>query len=389
MDILHVIRSLDPDQGGSSVVAASLAAAQASQGNSVALAFHESATNARALAQLLETVPNHAQLMFHPIPLKNRLPLAIPELSRRLMDIVRGRDIIHLHGVWDPILHVAANAADKLGIPHVVTPHGLLDPWCLGQKRLKKLAALRLYAANTLSTAHFIHTLTRDEAKAVHGLNLTNRVVVIPNGLFREALRQMGGPGPDDLALRRDGRQYVLFLGRLHFKKGLDILAQAFAIAARAAPEADLVVVGPDEGALPSFLKAVAENGLSERVRIAGPLYGEAKYAALRGAACFCLPSRQEGFSMAVLEALGCGTPVVLSLACNFPEVDAVGAGMSKTLSPQPLAEALGAYLSSPELRQRAGQAGRSLVAERYTWEVIAADMIAAYRTGEAPACGS
>lgn len=384
MNILHVIRSLDPSQGGPPVVAACLAAAQAGLGHRVCLAYQLRAGEEDRAATLLSATQDANRVELLPLPVTGPLPLALPGLRRALRQHTAGRDMLHLHGVWDPVLPLAALAAKRAGLPYVLTPHGMLDPWCLRQKRFKKLLALRLFYADMLRGARFVQALNAAEGAQVQCLGLARRLEILPNGLFSRELRAMGEASPGDGTLRRDGRPYVLFLGRLHFKKGLDMLAQAFHLTAEAVPDADLVVVGPDQGEQDRFARSIDRLGLSARVRLPGPIYGPDKYAALRGAACFCLPSRQEGFSMAVLEALGCGTPVVLSHACNFPEADAAGAGRCVDLRPEALAEALAGYLSDQALRRRAGLAGRELVAARYTWETIAADMCAAYQCVDA-----
>lgn len=396
MNILHVLRSLDPSQGGPPVVAACLASAQAALGHRVVLAHTSPAQDQdRGQGQaglLLASVPGMERVELLPLPPAHGLPLGLPALARSLRGLAAGRDMLHLHGVWDPVLPLAARAAKALGVPYVLTPHGMLDPWCLAQKRLKKRLALRLFHADMLRGARFLHVLNSVEAEHVRALGLSQNLVVLPNGLFRQELFAMAAGDPHSrgpgAGLARAGRPYALFLGRLHFKKGLDILAEAFRLVAQAVPEADLVVVGPDQGAGEAFRRSIEGFGLGERVRLPGPLYGADKLDALRGAACFCLPSRQEGFSMAVLEALGCGTPVVLSRQCNFPEVEAAGAGLCVDLTSRAVADALTAYLTSslagPASRLNAGAAGRALVAARYTWEGIAADMLAAYRAPRA-----
>jgi glycosyltransferase involved in cell wall biosynthesis len=115
-------------------------------------------------------------------------------------------------------------------------------------------------------------------------------------------------------------------------------------------------------------------------VHLVGPLYGDRKHAALRSAACFCLPSRQEGFSIAILEAMACRNPVVISDACHFPEVAEFGAGHVVALDPKELAAALRNVLEDPEARQRMGAAGFRLVQSRYTWPKIAERSVLAYQ---------
>jgi len=131
---------------------------------------------------------------------------------------------------------------------------------------------------------------------------------------------------------------------------------------------------------LEPFRQQVARLGLTTRVHIVGPLWGEDKLAAIVDADCFCLPSRQEGFSMAITEVMACGLPVVISEPCHFPEVREAGAGEVVPLDARAIADALERVLQDPQQRQRMGQAGRELVRSRYTWPHIAEQCVRAYR---------
>jgi glycosyltransferase involved in cell wall biosynthesis len=170
----------------------------------------------------------------------------------------------------------------------------------------------------------------------------------------------------------------------LHIKKGLDILATAFRILASKRQDIDLVIAGPDDGAQADFERRIAEARLSHRVHLVGSLHAREKWTALRDATCFCLPSRQEGFSVAILESLASRTPVVVSEACHFPEVATVGAGEVVELDATALASALERVLSDATGRRRMGDAGRHLVEERFTWRRAAEKSIQDYQSATA-----
>jgi glycosyltransferase involved in cell wall biosynthesis len=172
----------------------------------------------------------------------------------------------------------------------------------------------------------------------------------------------------------------VLFIARLHYKKGLDYLADAFVIVAPQCPELDLVVAGPDEGAKSDFEDRIRRAGLEKRVHLIGPLYGRDKFAALVDCTCFCLPSRQEGFSVAVTEAIAARAPVVISDACHFPEVAEANAGFVLPLDPREFASAIVKIASDPQLGREMGQAGRQLIETRFNWNSIAQRSIEAYQ---------
>jgi glycosyltransferase involved in cell wall biosynthesis len=375
VNILHVIQTLDPAAGGPPVVAACLAAAQAKLGHTVAILAAEVAA--------ADKLGGLTGVRVIPAPPISRWQAvfgrrAVDELLPPICEC----DVLHLHGVWDPLLYAAARGAHatSLAKPYVIAPHGMLDPWSLAQSRWKKRLALALGWRRMLDEAASLHLLNADEQKLAAGLGIRAPGVVIPNGVNLGEFN----PPPEPALFRRrlpalGGRPYILFLSRLHYKKGLDFLADAFRIVASQNPEVHLVVAGPDDGARADFEQRVAAATLKERVHLTGPIFGPEKLSCIAGAACFCLPSRQEGFSVAILEALACGTPAIVSTECHFPEVAGAGAGEIVPLDAGALAAALVRVLADSARRARMGKAGRELVTARFTWPRIAERCIETY----------
>jgi len=355
MRILHVISSLDPAIGGPPVVAISLAKAQAALGHDVRIAA-EYVVPSVAVPTVVIPHLGMASLLSRP--------------PHEIMSVVGQADVCHLHGIWEPLLLLVAQAARRLHRPYVVAPHGMLDPWSLRQKKWKKRLALVLGVRAMLNQASLIHVLNIDEQRLLAPLKLTSASAIIPNGMFLEELN----PPPDPWLFRAQfgRRPYVLFLSRLHYKKGLDVLVDAFAALSDRYPNTDLVIAGPDDGMLSAVQRQAQARELSHRVHLVGPLYGAMKWSALAGAACFCLPSRQEGFSVAILEALACGVPVVISDQCHFPEVSDVGAGFITPVQADAVAAAIGNVVEVAVRQKSMGEAGRRLVEERFTWSRVA-----------------
>ena len=383
MNVLHAISSLDPSAGGPPLVALHLAAAEAALGCRTRILSYQvpnAADDANRPALRRDgAVPVDLQLLAAPGACERVLALGA---RRQCVRWLRQADLLHLHGVWDPMLLHVARAAQAMGVRYCVTPHGMLDVWQLQQKRLKKQLALSLGYRQMLDRAAFVHFLNPDEARLAAPLGLSSRVQVIPNGVSLEELR----PLPPRGAFRAQHPELadcpvVLFLGRLHHKKGLDYLADAFAILLATQPRARLVVAGPDGGARAAFEAQLLRLGIAARVLLVGPLYAEQKLQALADCDCFCLPSRQEGFSLAITEALACGVPVVISEPCHFPEVAEVGAGIVTPLDASLIAAALALILSDRTAAARMGEQGRQLVAARYTWRIVAERMVTAYRS--------
>jgi glycosyltransferase involved in cell wall biosynthesis len=370
------------------MVAARLAAAQAALGHEVTLLSYAEPGRQGEREAALGEVPHldRCRIELLPAP-RSKLEwvtarsaqVRVAELLCALTSFDRRAAVLHLHGVWEPTLMRAAAAARRAGAAYVVRPAGMLDTWSLAQKKWKKKLALALGCREMLHGALFLHALNADEKRLVEPLRLACPVEVIPNGVF---LEELDAPAPGTFRKRYPqlgDRPFVLFLGRLHTKKGLDHLADAFALLADTHPTAHLVVAGPDDGAEADFRQRVSTAGLASRVHLVGPLYGRDKLAAMADANVFCLPSRQEGFSVAVTEALACGLPAVVSRACHFPEVADAGAGEVVELDAHAIAAALARVLANPAVRTRMAQAGRELIASRFTWQRIAAQTVEAY----------
>lgn len=381
MKMLHVVTSLDPAQGGLSAVALRLAAAQKLLGHRAAILTQDAVDQSRAFhaahaVKAADSIPRFS------VPPPSRWDsLAGGDSLHGISTALAETDVVHLHGLWDPLLFCVAKAARRMGKPYVVAPHGMVDPWSLAQKRWKKRLALAWRYRAFLNGAVFIQALNGAEATFIRNLGVVSPVETIANGIFLDEVDGDGETGGDYFQERFGwpGSMTLLFLGRLHWKKGLDILADAFAQLADHNPEARLVVAGPDDGQRVAFVRKIGEYGLSDRVSLPGPIYGREKYRALRSAAMFVLPSRQEGFSIAILEALASQTPVVITENCHFPEVGANAAGIVADLSPARHAAAYRDLLEDPDRARRLGIAGRELVAQRYTWEAIARRSVALY----------
>ena len=381
MKIVHVIGSFDPAKGGPQAVVVRLAAAQASLGHDVTIvSYSDDEINYRAV-KATAAIPDFGKV--------RTFLLAMPDIREKFLgshaakamsSLIRSADFVHIHGVWESNLLRAAMLCRRYRVAYCICCCGMLDVWSMQQKAWKKKLALKLGFRKMLDGAAFIQALNQDEIELMRPLGLKPPSIIIPNGIFLSEIE-----GREGIRTDLPDRPYVLFLSRLHYKKGLDILADAFRQIASLFPEVDLVVAGPDGGAETEFLKTIREAGLEDRVHLTGGLYGDAKIKALKNAACFCLPSRQEGFSVAITEALACGVPVVITDACHFPEVADANAGVVCTLSPGAVAAGLIHILEDPERAGQMGIAGARLVRENYTWPRIAHQTIDAYQTWQLP----
>ena len=292
-------------------------------------------------------------------------------LNRALGKLIESAAIVHIHGLWDEHAVISSRLCQSLGTPYIVSAHGMLEPWALNNRKWKKRAYLALIESRVLRGATGLRALTTAEGADYRNLALDNPIAVVPNGID---LPERNSPSQFlDAYPGLRGLNLILFLGRIHPKKGIDLLCRAWARLQRKFPHAHLVVSGPDqEQTLGSLVRLTGELGIKDRVTFTGMLRGSMKWSALSAASIFVLPSRSEGFSIAILEALGSGLPVIATRQCHFPGIADTGSGWEIEPSEEQLTDCLSRALDlgGDRLKER-GRSGRELIAREYTWPRI------------------
>jgi glycosyltransferase involved in cell wall biosynthesis len=304
-------------------------------------------------------------------------------LIRWLHSHLQDFDIVHVHSLWRLVPTVAADTSRLLGRPYLIAPHTAMSHWALSQKRTKKALARWLIWNRIWRGAAGFHAL--NELEGVEIRDCFGRdpppIFVVPNGVALEeyAGTPEAGQLADRLSNPAGAAPFVLFLARLHTMKGPDLLLQGFAQVAATQPSLQLVFAGPDYGMLTALRAAVAAHDLGSRVHFLGLVSGAERLWLLHNAMCVCQPSRDEGFSLTILEALACARPVVISDRCKFPQVAAAGAGVVVPLAPASIAAALNVYAADPVRRAGDGARARALCESSYSLRSIAERTAAMY----------
>lgn len=300
---------------------------------------------------------------------------------RTLCHAVTQSDFVHIHGLWSFHATSAALISRWKGIPYIVTPHGMLDRWSLLRSRFKKLLYAFLFERRNLIKAAGVHFLNEEELSESREFEPRCRGFILPNGVKTDSFNSL--PGREVFELRYSecrGRVLALFLGRLHPKKGFNILLSAFATALEQVTELHLIVAGPDEGGYLETLQAMTVSlCIAQRVTFTGLVKGEAKREVLGAADFFVLPSYQEGDSLAVKEAMAASLPVLITRACHMPEVAEQNCGLIVELNEGQVAEALIVLASDRNLLRTLGTNGRRLMEQKYEWKSITGQLIEIY----------
>lgn len=289
----------------------------------------------------------------------------------KLLDDVRP-DVVHVNTCWMPSCAMVQKWAQKAGFYVVLSPHGMLEPWILRRNYwTKKLPALLLYQKTAIRDADCLHATAESERANLLSLGWNTNVGVVANGV-----------DVSDVAMKTSWRRTgkILFLSRVHPKKGIEFLLEA--LAGLMDTDFQVLIAGEGEPSYVSSLKECAARlGIAQRVTFVGGVYGEEKWRLYREADCFVLPTYSENFGIVVAEALASGTPVITTKGTPWQDLESRGCGWWTEIGAQPTAEALMSFLScSAEQLETMGRRGRHLIEEKYSTQKVAQDMLNLYQ---------
>jgi glycosyltransferase involved in cell wall biosynthesis len=428
MKILHIVALIQASTGGPAVSVTRLASEQAKLGHEVTL----------ACLDYPHLGPQVAAPGVRVVSVKGNLFAVrgrgwFPEFRRVLREEAAKADVVHNHGLWMWPNAYAREAAVAAGKPLVISPRGMLEAWSLGRSKLRKAVAWRLFEKKNLQSAAMFHATAESEARSIeeflsHRLTRINtdlfraedlgaksssseeaaevEIVVAPNGVDLPdlALRPGRGMLEEEFPAMKD-RRWVVFMSRLHPKKGIDVLLRAWArqnvergakskehgvreetVGRRLSEDTEslgpvLVIAGSDLiGYRKDVEQLVKKLGLENSVVVTGEVQGEMKDALLANAEIFVLPSYSENFGIVVAEAMAWGRPVIATTGTPWKQVADVGAGWWVAPEEDTLAKALAEALGhGREELDVMGAKGRALVEERYTWVAPAERLVSAY----------
>ncbi len=373
MKVVHVELTMRLADGGVVVAVMDLCREFAARGHSVTLLACDDTDVPDAWCAGAPGSPRLLRLEPPSLP----IGLFSPGQLRAARDAIAGADVLHLHGAWTPSNVQFAAIARRAGVPYVVSIHGMLDDWCMAQKRLKKSLHLALAGRRTLERAGAVHCTAAAELEQSRKRFPRARAAVIP--LFLDLEPFSDPPGPEEAraafdSLANEG-PHVLFLSRLHPKKGLELLIDAANLLRTRGRACTLTVAGSGDPAYERSLRErVRSLDLDDRVRFVGFVGGRLKISLLRACDLFVLPSSQENFGYVLFEAMAAGTPVVASrLIDTWPELVESGGAAVVDRDPGAIADAITTLLDDPGRRAAMGSAGRAWVTRNLNPDAVIA----------------
>ncbi len=283
-----------------------------------------------------------------------------------LRDALAGSDVAHVHGVWRPPNIQVAKVCRNLGIPYLWSLRGMLDDWCMGERRFKKRVFLALGARSGLEHAACCHMTAEEERRQSHKWFPKGRCTVIPNLLDLSAYADL--PGPEEARQSfpqfQTDRPVALFLSRLHYKKGIPLLIDAIDRLRAEGVDVTLLLAGSGEPAYEQELtQLIAGRDLADRVFLTGFISGQRKLSLYQAADLFVLPTSQENFGFVFFESLACGTPLITTKGVDtWPELESSGGAVIIDADTTQLVEAMKELLADPARLERMGQAGKAWV---------------------------
>ena len=387
MRILVTSFSIAPRTGGLRVGVLGLCKGLANRGHQVSL-YTTNADGDKTLDVLLgvSTLEEGVEVFFYPAQRIIFGNVFSFPMARALNHRVPNADLVLIHSLYQFTSTAAAHYCRKFRVPYVLRPHGILDPSLARHRRwLLKWAYIQLFEKKNFNCAAAIQYSSRmEEEMARQFMTVKSPSLLIPEGISLGPFAKLPRRGSFRARYpEMAGKSLILYLGRLHQKKGLELLVEAFSRVAGRRDDAHLVLAGSgDSDYVMRITKMLRDLGVFDRTTITGQLDDDEKLAVLRDADVFVLPSYGENFGISVVEAMACGLPVLISDKVGiWREIAEAEAGIVTTCQSEKIANAIQMLLSDPGLRMALGQRGKMLVGAQFSIDRMAERMETAYQS--------
>lgn len=388
--VLHVIPAIAPRYGGPSKVVVDIVDALLKHGLEV-LIVTTNADGQRRLDVPIGRVVSYrgVPVLFFPRQFSESFKFSFP-FTKWLSNNVRYYDVVHIHGVFSYTSMIAGKICRNFGIPYILRPLGSLDPWSLRRNWVIKKILWYLGIRDLIINASCIHFTSLDEKlKAISGVKFLGKVefdklkengVIIPNGINLCKVNHSS----EKILLYSKIKPYILFMGRLHPKKALDILIRSFDMVVQdyKFQNWNFVIAGDgDQDYVIKLKHDISRLHSKHKIHLLGWVDEDKKYSIIRESEVLVLLSYQENFGNVILESLACGVPVMVSKNVALSdEIQRNKIGYVVSLDSNEISESLKELLAKESIRKEMGNRGRLLIEEKYIWEKIIPNMIDLYK---------
>ena len=362
MKIVHSIRNLNFSSGGPVRAIIDLSTKLVERGHEVKIITNED-TNA---PEAWKSNPNHNPCT---IPLGKELALGMlltREQKAKAREAIEWANVVHAHGLWTPLAKNITGMARKMGKPYVISLRGMLDDWCMEQRYTKKMIYLKLGGSAMLNNATLIHSTAEGELAQSGKWFPGSEGVIIPNLLNLKPFEEMPDPqlARDTFPMFDKGDPVLLYLSRLHYKKGVEHLIEAVKLLRDRGTPHRLLVAGDGDKAYDQKLKSLTkQHGLEDYIAFLGLVVGDEKIALYQAADLFVLPTSQENFGFVIYESLAAGTTVLTTKGVDtWPELEAQAHATICEQRGESIANAIVKLTSDPQLLEKNGKIGREWI---------------------------
>ena len=360
MKIMHYIPSIDRIAGGTSTYMQVLAKGLGE------LADVHIITHASENPLPIENCIIHNVSVYNPINSRFK-----NEVSK-LFDVIKP-DLVHVNCCWMPACAFIQQMAQKRNIKVVLTPHGMLEPWIIKRHYwTRKLPALLLYQKAAIQNADCIQSAAESERDNLMKLGYNTNIKIVRLGI-----------DADGIELKKSWKKtrQILFLSRVHVKKGINFLIEAASVLREELKGYKILVAGEGDADYVAAMKQmIGERGLQDIIQLIGGVYGDEKWRLFQSSDFFVLPTHSENFGLAIAESLASGTPVITTVGTPWNDLNETKSGAWIEIGTQPLIDTFRKFLAlSDEELERMGRNGRKLIEEKYSSRVMAKEMMEVY----------